>query len=364
MSHLMNLAALMLFGMFCLFYIQPDIWFILAFLCAVILCCTIYTDKRPFLPALGGLCYFAAGAFCPQFLCFYPAAVYVVLRSKKYILLIPGILIFILSGPIRGLFPPILIFPELFCLLTAFFLERNAGHCESLEAELRRTQDDSKEHDLLLTEKNRTLLEKQDYEIYTATLRERNRIARDIHDSIGHILSSALLQAGAINALLTQQELKEPLRKLQDTLQQGMENARRSVHDLYDTSVDFQMELHRLLDQHADLPITLQYQLRDPLPPHTIAQLLAVITEGIHNMEVHADVHHALLKVLQQPGFYQLILRNDGVRHPIREGGMGLANIRKRIYELGGHVHIHCTKDCFQLFITLPIRTKEETSCD
>ncbi len=124
------------------------------------------------------------------------------------------------------------------------------------------------------------------------------------------------------------------------------------------------MELHRLLDQHADLPITLQYQLRDPLPPHTIAQLLAVITEGIHNMEVHADVHRALLKVLQQPGFYQLILRNDGVRHPIREGGMGLANIRKRIYELGGHVHIHCTKDCFQLFITLPIRTKEETSCD
>ena len=273
----------------------------------------------------------------------------------------------IFSGPLLyGIIEkkqPLFLMIALWMLISCWLQEAASRH-QVMAKQAHQQRDLLIENNRLLEEQNRSLLREKEYEIQIATLDERNRIARDIHDSIGHILSSALLQAGAINALLTQQELKEPLRKLQDTLQQGMENARRSVHDLYDTSVDFQMELHRLLDQHADLPITLQYQLRDPLPPHTIAQLLAVITEGIHNMEVHADVHHALLKVLQQPGFYQLILRNDGVRHPIREGGMGLANIRKRIYELGGHVHIHCTKDCFQLFITLPIRTKEETSCD
>ena len=39
-----------------------------------------------------------------------------------------------------------------------------------------------------MEQKNKELLEKQDYEIQVATLNERNRIAREIHDSVGHLL--------------------------------------------------------------------------------------------------------------------------------------------------------------------------------
>ena len=39
-----------------------------------------------------------------------------------------------------------------------------------------------------MREKNRKLLEEQDTEIYMATLKERNRIAREIHDNVGHML--------------------------------------------------------------------------------------------------------------------------------------------------------------------------------
>ena len=50
---------------------------------------------------------------------------------------------------------------------------------EELEQEYpEKPRDDSKERNLLLHEKNRSLIEKQDYEIYTATLQERNRIAK------------------------------------------------------------------------------------------------------------------------------------------------------------------------------------------
>ncbi len=55
----------------------------------------------------------------------------------------------------------------------------------------------SEEHTLLLSEKNKALLEKQDYEIYAATLRERNRIAREIHDNVGHVLSRSILMTAA-----------------------------------------------------------------------------------------------------------------------------------------------------------------------
>ena len=358
MSHLMNLAALMLFGMFCLFYIHPDIWFILAFLCAVILCCTIYTDKRSFLPAIGGLCYFAAGAFCPQFLCFYPAAVYVVLRSKKYILLIPGILIFILSGPIRGLFPPILIFPELFCLLTAFFLERNAGHCESLEAELRRTQDDSKEHDLLLTEKNRTLLEKQDYEIYTATLRERNRIAREIHDNVGHLLSRSILLVGAAKTVNRDAALSPALDSLDDSLNLAMDSIRTSVHDLRDEAVNLEEAVRMLIKDFSFCPVDFSFHCSHTVPKEVKYSFISITKEALANIIRHSGATKVSIRLTEHPALYQLCIADNGASShaPAAGAGMGLSNMRERIAKLNGQIHFH-TENGFQIWITVPKET-------
>ena len=62
-------------------------------------------------------------------------------------------------------------------------------------------RDDSTEKNLLLEEKNHMLVEKQNYEIYTATLKERNRIAREIHDNVGHLLSRSILITGAAKAV-------------------------------------------------------------------------------------------------------------------------------------------------------------------
>ena len=60
---------------------------------------------------------------------------------------------------------------------------------------------------MILSEKNKNLLIQQEQEVRIATLNERNRIAREIHDNVGHLLSSALLQIGAIQAIFTQEEL-------------------------------------------------------------------------------------------------------------------------------------------------------------
>lgn len=71
----------------------------------------------------------------------------------------------------------------------AVLFQRRTTELERLEAEYKKTRDDSKELTLMLEQKNRNLLEKQDAEVYMATLKERNRIAREIHDNVGHMLS-------------------------------------------------------------------------------------------------------------------------------------------------------------------------------
>ncbi len=64
-------------------------------------------------------------------------------------------------------------------IVAAILLACRTGRILYLEQEMIRLRDTSTELNLVLQEKNKNLMEKQDYEIYLATLRERNRIARD-----------------------------------------------------------------------------------------------------------------------------------------------------------------------------------------
>ena len=72
---------------------------------------------------------------------------------------------------------------------------------------LNMTRDDSKELEKMLEEKNKRLMSEQDQQVHLATLAERNRIAREIHDNVGHLLSRAILLLGAISTVNTDDRL-------------------------------------------------------------------------------------------------------------------------------------------------------------
>ena len=362
MNHLMNLAALMLFCMFCLFYVQPDIWFILAFLGAVILCCSICAQRDSLLPAAGGFCYFAAAVFCPSFLYFYPAAVYTVLRSRKYAVLIPGGILFLLLGSVYGHLSPVLIFLELFCFLAAFFLEKNTDRCEFLEEELRRTQDDSKERDILLTEKNRTLLEKQDYEIYNATLRERNRIAREIHDNVGHLLSRSILLVGAAKTVNKDTALTPALNSLDDSLNLAMDSIRKSVHDLRDDAVNMEEAIRMLIKDFTFCPVDFSYDCSHTVPKDVKYSFISITKEALANVIRHSNATKVTIRLREHPALYQLCISDNGAGSckASSGNGMGLANMKERIIKLNGQIHFH-TENGFQIWITVPKEAKHET---
>ena len=75
-----------------------------------------------------------------------------------------------------------------------YFLKDRTMTLETMKRDYCRLRDNTKETAIQLEKKNQDLMEKQDYELNLATLAERNRIARDIHDNVGHLLSRSLLQ--------------------------------------------------------------------------------------------------------------------------------------------------------------------------
>lgn len=131
-------------------------------------------------------------------------------------------------------------------LILCLMLKRRVIAEIKLHVKYNELRDTTREMSIKLKKQNSDLLEKQDNEINLATLNERNRIAREIHDNVGHLLSSPILQAGALLTISQDDKVRENLKALNNTLSEAMNSIRSSVHELYDESLDLNAQIENI----------------------------------------------------------------------------------------------------------------------
>lgn len=215
-------------------------------------------------------------------------------------------------------------------------------------------RDKAAEVSMLLEEQNAALIENQDHEIYVATLSERNRIAREIHDNLGHILSRCLLQIGAVIAINKDPSTKEMLHSVKDTLSQGMDSVRKSVHDIHDESIDLHDQIYGLVRDFTFCPIKLNYDISENPDKKLKYSFVSIVKESLSNIIKHSNATEVSIILKEHPGLYQLIIHDNGVVKGYNpENGIGLKNILDRVAAFNGNVNIN-TESGFKIFISIP----------
>lgn len=244
-------------------------------------------------------------------------------------------------------------------IIVAYILKYRTTSLESIKKQYHELRDTSKEISLKLEKKNKELLEKQDYEINVATLTERNRIARDIHDNVGHMLSRSILQIGALLITTKDEKTKENLRLLKDTLSEAMDSIRNSVHDLHEESIDLRVELQKLIDNFKFCPIEFEYDVDTNLEKNVKYCFIAVTKEALSNIIKHSNATKVLVTIREHPALFQLVIQDNGTQDNDMEdsndseNGIGLKNISDRVNAVGGNVNISADKG-FRIFISVP----------
>ena len=238
-------------------------------------------------------------------------------------------------------------------------LALRTGKLEELKKEMICMRDSSTELNLVLQEKNRNLREKQDYEIYLVTLRERNRIAREIHDNVGHMLSRSILQMGALGTIYKEEPLHGQLASVNDTLNQAMNSIRESVHDLHDDSVDlYQAVVEATRDMQEAYQIQIDYDMSKAVPRNVKYCFIATVKEAMSNVMKHSDADRVNIVLREHPGFYQLLIDDNGTGlpedagEPYADKGLGLYNMRERVESLGGMIRFR-TQQGFHILISI-----------
>ena len=371
MRSIIGQGLLLLYSFMTVLLIPADTTFVVALLLAVIYVSAMNLDvcmaakQIIILLCMGGACFF------PKLLIFAPAVLYSILECKKY-----------LYGGVLGILCVLFYYEEPKCLLLlivgilfAGVLQYQSEQYQKLSEQFHRTRDDGRELNILLQEKNQSLLEKQDYEIYTATLRERNRIAREIHDNVGHMLSRAILMVAAMRAVNREPSITEPLKQLEDTLSTAMTNVRESVHDLHDDSVNLKEALEGLAGEYAFCRVKLVYDMGYAIPREVKYSFITIVKEALNNVTKHSNATKVEILAREHPGLYQLVIEDNGsekgsgradnvtmreiTEEPVETGGMGICNMKDRVRALGGNIQIY-TDQGFRIYITVP--KKEEAA--
>ena len=247
-----------------------------------------------------------------------------------------------------------------FALILAAILSVRTKRSLRLAQEVIHLKDSSTELRLVMQKRQQDLLEKQDYEIHLATLQERNRIAREIHDNVGHMLSRSILQMGALQTIYKEDPLHGQLTAINDTLSQAMNNIRESVHDLHNESLDLQQAVREVTDEFKEkYEIAFTYDMSAEIPRNVKYCFLAIVKEALVNVVRHSNATRVTLYCYEHPGFYQMLIEDNGTDIKVKDEqlvgncGIGLSNMRDRVEALGGTISFRTEKG-FAIHISVP----------
>ncbi len=217
---------------------------------------------------------------------------------------------------------------------------------------------DQRQQNTRLAEANRQLSS------YTVTLeqltisRERNRMARELHDTLAHTLSAVSVQLEAVSALWGNDPEKahNMLSDSQKLTRDGLNEARRAIQALRATSLDdmgLALALKNLARREAERGgLNLDLQVPDEvsgLKPDVEHGVFRIAEEAIRNVVQHAQAKNLSVIMSQRGADLNLMIRDDGHGikngHQPREDHYGLDVMRERAEAIGAKLNVESKQD-------------------
>jgi signal transduction histidine kinase/streptogramin lyase len=196
---------------------------------------------------------------------------------------------------------------------------------------------------------------------FRAVLGERNRIAREIHDTLAQGYVGISVQLEVLAELLRLKKVKAAAKHLDLTrgyVRQGLADARQSIwalrsQDSGETTLP--VRLRRMVEAAGGSGVESRFSIHGayrPLPPGTEREILYVAQEAIHNVKKHAGAKHLFVQLEYGPAAIALEVRDDGRGFAVGKelesvlerdgsGHFGLTGMKERAAAIGGTLEVN-----------------------
>ncbi len=198
-------------------------------------------------------------------------------------------------------------------------------------------------------------------------LKERNRIAVEIHNTVGHQLTTALVQIEAARMLFDQDpaESKKRVEISKEQVRQGLNQLRQAIHAIkadrdYE---DFTGTVEALLEQvrgHTQINVDASFDDISEARLKLKKALYHMILESITNAIKHGQCKNIKIRLSRAGGRLTLSCYNDGVLPKEIKFGYGLSQIKEQVNEMGGTLAVNISQEgWFGLVAEIPVISVE-----
>ncbi|MCH1627538.1 sensor histidine kinase [Ferdinandcohnia quinoae] len=200
----------------------------------------------------------------------------------------------------------------------------------------------------LIVEQNRVLQQYAKQVENVTLLQERNRVAGELHDTIGHHFTSVTVGLDAVSYLIDSdiEKAKEKINRLADVSRKGLDEIRRNIHQiapseneellsilLKQIASDFQVHTNTVVTFHVNGNET-------SVSKNSKLVLIRCLQEALTNAKRHGDATEISIEYIIRSHELSLLIKNNG--HPLGsyEPGFGLKTMKERIEDLHGKIEI------------------------
>jgi two-component system sensor histidine kinase DesK len=199
---------------------------------------------------------------------------------------------------------------------------------------------------------------------YQAVNEERLRMARDLHDLLGHTLSLITLKSELAGRLLEKnpQAATQEIHEVERVARQALREVREAVAGYRQSTLRSELEGARQILEAAAIDFTVEYETQ--VFPQSVEAVLAwVVREGVTNVIRHSHAKHCLIRIMSTGEYIRAEVINDG--YPREENskgqmGSGLSGLTERVAGQGGRIETGTSPSSngigYHLKVEIPIK--------
>jgi two-component system, NarL family, sensor histidine kinase DesK len=192
---------------------------------------------------------------------------------------------------------------------------------------------------------------------HLAKVAERERIARDLHDVLGHTLSLIILKSELAGKLIERdpERAKAEIRDVEQTSREALAEVRSTIRGYRVHRLDTELKQAKVTLETAGVAVRSE-TAEISLTPAQESVVALVVREAVTNVVRHAQAQNCRLQLTPVNGNCQLEIQDDGCGG-LQPEGNGLRGMRERVEALGGTIERNTSKGT-KLTIRFPLPTQ------
>ena len=338
-------------GVICKFIIQKETSFIELSFLLILLAINVFKERYKNTKAIlliELIIVTTACAYSKNFILLYGVLAYDIGFFKLYYGYIPiTALIIYFSGISSG-------FENFIIAAVCFIYGHERCNFDEKTNSFREIYDNERRYRYELEDTKERLLNAAKEAAYIAEIKERNRIAREIHDTVGHGIAGILMQLQVVYKLMKKDEQKaeELLKNSIEALSETLNLMRDTVHNIRPSDalgIDY---IKKIIDNFSFCEVDFKYTGDfNKMPPNIMEVISSNIKESLTNTSKYSKASKVEISIDINEQFVRTLVKDNGQGDVKLKEGFGLSGMRERIKNLNGSISINGENGFLIVFI-------------